>query len=101
MRARISTAITAIEPDDSPAALEAVGESVITGTVRFTATGEADVGGRTICSHQALIATGSAPLVPQIPGLEEAPMVTSETVSDLEELPQRSWDPGPANPWRN
>ncbi|GAA1348426.1 FAD-dependent oxidoreductase [Arthrobacter roseus] len=46
VRARILEAIAAIEPDDSPASLEAVGASVVTGTVRFTAPGEADVDGR-------------------------------------------------------
>ena len=89
VRARISKATAAIEPDDSPASLEAVGASVVTGTVRFTAPGEADVDGKTIRFRQALIATGSAPLVPPIPGLDEAPMVTSETVWDLVKLPQR------------
>ncbi|MBG6185501.1 pyruvate/2-oxoglutarate dehydrogenase complex dihydrolipoamide dehydrogenase (E3) component [Arthrobacter sp. CAN_A214] len=89
VRARIAEAIAAIEPDDSPASLEAVGASVVTGTVRFTAPGLADVDGKVIRFRQALIATGSAPLVPPIPGLDEAPMVTSETVWDLEELPQR------------
>ncbi|MBG6218929.1 pyruvate/2-oxoglutarate dehydrogenase complex dihydrolipoamide dehydrogenase (E3) component [Arthrobacter sp. CAN_A6] len=89
VRARILEAIAAIEPDDSPASLEAVGASVVTGTVRFTAPGEADIDGKTIRFRQALIATGSAPLVPPIPGLDEAPMVTSETVWDLVELPHR------------
>ncbi|WP_028281133.1 FAD-dependent oxidoreductase [Arthrobacter sp. H5] len=89
VRARISEAIAAIEPDDSPASMEAVGASVVTGTVRFTAPGEAAVDGKTIRFRQALIATGSVPMVPPIPGLDEAPMVTSETVWDLVELPHR------------
>ncbi|MBG6218219.1 pyruvate/2-oxoglutarate dehydrogenase complex dihydrolipoamide dehydrogenase (E3) component [Arthrobacter sp. CAN_A6] len=89
VRARIAQAIAAIEPDDSPASLDSVGASVLTGTVRFTAPGEADVDGRTVRFRQALIATGSAPLVPPIPGSAKAHVVTSETVWDLEELPQR------------
>lgn len=89
VRERIADAITAIEPDDSPASLEAAGVSVITGTVRFTGLGVADIDGRTIRFRQALIATGSAPLIPPIPGLQDAPHVTSETVWNLTKLPER------------
>ena len=89
VRARIADAIAAIEPDDSPESLEAAGVSVVSGTARFTAPGEAEIDGRKVRFHQALIATGSAPSVPGIPGLAAARMVTSETVWDLEELPDR------------
>ncbi len=89
VRARIADAIAAIEPDDSPESLEAAGVSVVSGTARFTAPGEAEIDGRRVRFHQALIATGSAPSVPGIPGLDAVRMVTSETVWDLEELPDR------------
>lgn len=89
VRARIAAAVATIEPDDSPEALEDTGVTVLSGTARFTAPGEADVDGRTVRFRQALIATGSAPAVPGVPGLEDARTVTSETVWDLEELPGR------------
>lgn len=89
VRARVADAIATIEPDDSPESLEDSGVTVLFGTARFTARGEADVEGRTVRFRQALIATGSAPAVPGIPGLAEARTVTSETIWDLEELPAR------------
>ncbi|WP_026535819.1 dihydrolipoyl dehydrogenase family protein [Arthrobacter sp. H14] len=89
VRARIAEAIAAIEPDDSPESLEAAGASVISGTARFTAPGEADIDGRRVRFRQALIATGSAPSVPPLPGLETARVVTSDTIWDLEQLPGR------------
>lgn len=89
VRERIADAIATIEPEDSPAALEEAGVHVVSGTARFTAPGEAEVGGRTVRFRQALIATGSSPAMPPIPGLDEAPTVTSDTVWDLEELPGR------------
>ncbi len=89
VRTRVSSAITAIEPDDSPASLEALGVTVISGSARFTGAGQAEVDGRTIRFRKALIATGSAPFVPPIPGLDQAAIVTSETVWDLEDLPER------------
>lgn len=89
VRASIADAIAAIEPDDSPETLRAAGVTVLSGTARFTAPGKADVDGRTVRFRQALIATGSAPTVPGIPGLDAARTVTSETVWDLEGLPGR------------
>ncbi|GAA1108106.1 dihydrolipoyl dehydrogenase family protein [Arthrobacter flavus] len=90
VRHRISGAIAAIEPADSPEALEAAGVTVISGKAAFTAPGEAKVNGRTIRFRQALIATGSAPTLPPIPGLSDAPVVvTSETIWDLQSLPGR------------
>lgn len=88
VRARITTAINTIEPEDSPESLEAAGVTVLNGTVRFTGRGEADVDGRKIRFRHALIATGSTPTVPPIPGLETARMVTSETIWDLPDLPR-------------
>ncbi|WP_028280593.1 FAD-dependent oxidoreductase [Arthrobacter sp. H5] len=90
VRQRISSAIAAIEPEDSPAALESAGVTVMSGSARFTGPGEATVDGRKIRFRQALIATGSAPTLPPIPGLDDAPLVvTSETIWDLETLPER------------
>ncbi|GAB3550639.1 FAD-dependent oxidoreductase [Arthrobacter tumbae] len=88
-RERIAASIKAIEPEDSPESLEAAGVSVISGSVRFTGAGEAEVGGKRISFRQALIATGSFPTVPPIPGLDDARTVTSETVWDLKEMPGR------------
>ncbi|MBG6192280.1 pyruvate/2-oxoglutarate dehydrogenase complex dihydrolipoamide dehydrogenase (E3) component [Arthrobacter sp. CAN_A212] len=90
VRQRVTNAIAAIEPEDSPAALETAGITVMSGTARFTGPGEAAVHGTTLRFRQALIATGSAPTIPPIPGLDDAPrVVTSETIWDLETLPER------------
>ncbi|MHA7264615.1 dihydrolipoyl dehydrogenase family protein [Arthrobacter sp. TMN-37] len=89
VRQRVAGAIAAIEPGDSPEALRALGVSVLSGTARFTGPREADVDGRRIRFRQALVATGSSPAMPDIPGLGEARAVTSETIWDLEELPGR------------
>ncbi|WP_294570707.1 NAD(P)/FAD-dependent oxidoreductase [uncultured Arthrobacter sp.] len=89
VRRRVADAIAAIEPEDSPEALEALGATVISGSARFTGPREAEINGTTIRFRQALIATGAAPILPTIPGLAAARPVTSETVWDLEELPAR------------
>lgn len=89
VRARVTAAIRAIEPADSPESLEAAGVEVRSGTARLTGDGEAEVNGRRVRFRQALIATGSHPTVPPVPGLADARTVTSDTVWDLTELPGR------------
>ena len=87
VRARIAAAIATIEPDDSPTSLEAAGVTVRHGAARFTGPGRAEIDGEEVRFHQALVATGSDPVLPPIPGLDGAHVVTSETVWDLVELP--------------
>ncbi|MFB0835040.1 dihydrolipoyl dehydrogenase family protein [Arthrobacter halodurans] len=89
VRERVRSAIAAIEPVDSPAALEAAGVGVLLGNLRFTGPGRAEVDGRPVAFRQALIATGAAPADPGIPGLDPGRTVTSETVWDLARLPRR------------
>ncbi|MGI8680773.1 MAG: dihydrolipoyl dehydrogenase family protein [Mycobacteriales bacterium] len=85
----VRLALTAIEPEDSPAALRAAGVRVVHGTARLSGPDTASVAGTTVRFRQALLATGSAPFLPDIPGLAQARPLTSDTVWELTELPQR------------
>ena len=85
----VRRAILAIEPADSVAALERAGVRVLRGETRFTGEGTIDAGGRVVRYRQALVATGAGPRVPDIPGIDTVGTVTSETVWDMPELPQR------------
>ncbi len=87
--AHVHAAIARIEPDDSPESLRSAGVAVAFGQARFTGTDTAEVAGRPVRFRQALVATGSNPLVPPIPGLRESNPLTSDTVWDLTELPER------------
>jgi pyruvate/2-oxoglutarate dehydrogenase complex dihydrolipoamide dehydrogenase (E3) component len=85
----VRAAIAHIEPVDSVASLEAAGVHTIHGQARFTGARTIEVDGVTHTFHQALLATGAAPAVPQVPGLADAQPLTSESVWDLRELPRR------------
>jgi pyruvate/2-oxoglutarate dehydrogenase complex dihydrolipoamide dehydrogenase (E3) component len=87
--AHVRNAIARIEPADSPRALTEAGAEVITGSGVFTAPGEIRVDGRALRFRRAVVATGSSPALPPIPGLAEAKPLTSDTVWDLAELPAR------------
>ena len=87
--AHVKGAIAAIEPEDSPATLRAAGVHVMSGEARFTSPGRLEVSGRPVAFRRAIIATGSGPAVPPIQGLREARPLTSDTVWDLDALPER------------
>ncbi|GAB2775099.1 mycothione reductase [Nocardioides salsibiostraticola] len=63
--------------------------TLIQGTARFTGDRTFDVEGRTISADQVLLAAGSRPSVPPIPGLTETGFHTSDSVMRLESLPAR------------
>jgi len=82
IRARISRA-------DSVRRLADAGVDVFFGSARFTGTDSLTVDSTTLRFKKAMIATGSRPDMPSIPGLDEAGYLTNENVFDLTELPRR------------
>ncbi|WP_288901589.1 mercury(II) reductase [uncultured Sneathiella sp.] len=58
----------------------------IDGLARFTAEG-VTVNGDSLKTDKIIIAAGSRPAVPNIPGIENVPYLTSTTAFELEELP--------------
>ena len=89
VRKHLQAAIEHIRPVDSVEALEAAGVPVATTEAVLTGPDTATVGGRTVRFRYALLATGATPAIPPIDGLADAGPLTSETVWDLAELPER------------
>lgn len=85
----VHAAIEQISPVDSPEALEAEGVTVLAGRASFDSPASVRVGDTRIRFRQALLSTGAAPAVPPIPGLDQVPYLTSDTVWDLQTLPDR------------
>lgn len=63
------------------------GWDLIEGEARFRDEATLQVGGRTITAGAYLIATGTRPATPPIPGLAEAGYLTSTTAMELDRLP--------------
>jgi mercuric reductase len=63
------------------------GFDVIRGSAAFTGPDAIEVDGRRLSAGSFLVATGTSPWVPPIPGLEEAGYLTSATAMELRELP--------------
>lgn len=86
---RVAGVIERAGAPDSVGALEADGVEVVKGAGRFARPGVVRVGDRKLAYRAALIATGSRPSVPPIPGLDGVHPLTNETVWELRELPAR------------
>jgi pyruvate/2-oxoglutarate dehydrogenase complex dihydrolipoamide dehydrogenase (E3) component len=81
--------IAAIAPTDSKERFTGLGVRVIEGTARFKDADTVAVGEEfEIKARRFVIATGSSPAVPPIPGLDKTPYLTNETVFDLTACPQ-------------
>jgi pyruvate/2-oxoglutarate dehydrogenase complex dihydrolipoamide dehydrogenase (E3) component len=74
---------------DSEERLRSAGVDVFFGSAAFTSPREVSVGGRVLRFKRAVVATGSRPTVPAIPGLADTGFYTNETIFDLDVLPRR------------
>jgi pyruvate/2-oxoglutarate dehydrogenase complex dihydrolipoamide dehydrogenase (E3) component len=88
--ARVQQAIEQVyEESDAPEHLLARGIDVAFGETRFISPRTLSVNGQIITARRFLIATGSHPTIPPIPGLHEAGFLTNETLFSLRVLPKR------------
>jgi len=78
-----------IAPQDSPERLRSEGVDVIEADASFLAPGRIVAGGRELRYRKAIVATGSRPAGPPIPGLAEIEALTSDTLWGLRRLPER------------
>ncbi len=80
--------IAAIAPHDSETRFEGLGVTVIKARARFAGPNELHAGDRRIRARRFVIATGSRPAIPPLPGLQGISYLTNETVFDLETRPE-------------
>jgi pyruvate/2-oxoglutarate dehydrogenase complex dihydrolipoamide dehydrogenase (E3) component len=77
-----------IAPHDSPERFRGLGVDVHLGQARIVAPGVVEVNGNRLRARHIVIATGTRPAVPPIPGLADAPYLTNESVFDIAALPR-------------
>lgn len=87
--ARVHEAIKKIEPHDSPERYRDMGVDVIESKATLVSPWEVEVDGRRLSARSIVLATGAEPMVPPIPGLAETDFLTSDTLWDLDALPER------------
>lgn len=87
VRDHLRGVIAAIAPHDSVERFEGLGVTVIAAAARFTGPRELLAGDITVRARRFVVATGSSPAVPPIPGLDGVPYLTNETIFELAERP--------------
>ena len=84
----VASVIDTIAPVDSQERFEGLGCTVIREFGNFISPTEIQAGDTVITARRFVIATGSSPFVPPIPGLDQVTVHTNETIFELREKPE-------------
>ena len=87
--AAVKEKIAAVAPHDSVDRYQKLGVEVFHGRGQLLDPFRVKVGERVLTGRNLILATGARPKLPDLPGLEQVPYLTSETLWDLEKLPPR------------
>ncbi|MEM7096433.1 MAG: NAD(P)/FAD-dependent oxidoreductase [Actinomycetota bacterium] len=85
---RVAEVTERIGSTENAEVLRSEGVDVIEGRGTFTGPRTIRVGDRTISGRNVIVATGSRPAIPPIPGLDEVPYLTNEDFFDQAALPE-------------
>ena len=91
---RVARVVRAVEPHDSIERYTSLGVDVVTGRAKLLNPWTVEINNDdgsvlTLTTKSIVIATGAAPFVPPLPGLDEVGYLTSDTLWGLRELPPR------------
>lgn len=91
--ARVQDVVRQVEPHDSVARYTQLGVEVIQGHARITSPWTVEIentaGKQTLSTRAIVIASGAAPVIPRISGIETVRYFTSENIWSLSEKPER------------
>ena len=88
VREHVRGVIAAIAPNDSVERFEGLGVRVVRAEARFAGKRVLEGGGCRVRAKWIVLATGSSPAVPPIPGIDAVGFLTNETVFELDETPR-------------
>lgn len=80
LNAHIRGVIAAIAPNDSVERFTGLGVKVVRGAAQFVSKNTVQAGDVRIKARRFVVATGSSPAIPAIPGLAQVPYLTNETI---------------------
>jgi dihydrolipoamide dehydrogenase len=86
---RVQRVIKKVEPHDSAERYTRLGVECIKGEARIITPYEVRVNGRSLITQNIVIATGARPFIPDIDGLEMVDYLTSDTIWNLRNQPQK------------
>ena len=85
----VRATIDTVAAKDTDEDIRRSGVGLIKGSARLAGPDVVEVGDRRLRARRVLIATGSAPAIPEVPGLVESDPLTTDTLWSLRELPAR------------
>ena len=91
---RVARVVRTVEPHDSAERYRGLGVDVVQGHARIVDPWRVEIthtdgSVQTLTTKNIVVATGAAPFVPPLPGLDEVGYLTSDTLWGLRELPRR------------
>ena len=86
---RVHDVIGAIEPHDSVERYTSLGVDCVQGEAEIINPWQVKVGDQVISAPKIIIAAGAGPFVPNIPGLEKVPYLTSDNLWQIKDQPKR------------
>lgn len=93
IQARIRRVITKVAPHDSSERYTQLGVDCISGRARLVSPWEVAIttatGEQRLTTRNIIIASGAAPFVPPLPGIETLDVLTTDNLWELEQLPER------------
>jgi pyruvate/2-oxoglutarate dehydrogenase complex dihydrolipoamide dehydrogenase (E3) component len=84
VQGHVKGVVSAVAPNDSVERLTGLGVHVILGAARFLDKRTLLAGDYRVSARRFVIATGSSPALPDIPGLDTCPYLTGETIFDID-----------------
>ncbi len=86
---RVRRIIRQVEPHDSVERYTKLGVDCIEGEAKIKSPHTVEVNGKKLTARSIIIATGAAPAIPKIPGLDQANYLHTENIWDLFKQPKR------------
>jgi pyruvate/2-oxoglutarate dehydrogenase complex dihydrolipoamide dehydrogenase (E3) component/uncharacterized membrane protein YdjX (TVP38/TMEM64 family) len=91
---RVARVVREVEPHDSVERYTKLGVDVVLGRARITSPWHVEITKddgttQTLTTRSIVVATGAAPFVPPLPGLDDSGYLTSDTLWALRDLPRR------------
>ena len=87
--AHVRATIETVAAKDTDEDIRRSGVGLLKGSASLAGPGVVEVDGRRLGARRVLIATGSTPAIPAVPGLAESDPLTTDTLWSLRELPAR------------
>jgi pyruvate/2-oxoglutarate dehydrogenase complex dihydrolipoamide dehydrogenase (E3) component/anti-anti-sigma regulatory factor len=86
--AHIRSVVQKAYEKDVPETFKEIGIAMLSGSAAFVDRNHIQVDGRTISASRFIIAVGTRPLIPPIPGMGDVDFLTNETLYELDDLPK-------------